>query len=199
MLLWMLVLKPKCGYNPISSTSLKESGFTYVALGHIHKPMYEEGNMVYPGSMISFGFDELGERGMLDVEIDENHNVKKTFIKLDERSFEEFNLEITEIISEEELAERINALELEDSKMYKIRLVGFKNFEININRIAKMIFQDNIIKIKDYSKLGQDINKIAEESSLKGFFVKELLDKYSAGEIDEDTMEKAIEVGLEVL
>ena len=28
--------------------------------GHIHKPTYEnEENIVYPGSMISFGFDEL--------------------------------------------------------------------------------------------------------------------------------------------
>ena len=142
--------------------------------------MYEnERNIVYPGSMISFGFDELGERGMLDVEIDENRNVKKTFIKLDERIFEEFNLEITEISTEEGLVDKINTLELENSKMYKIRLIGYKNFEINIAKISKMIFKDNIIKIKDYTKLGQDINKIAKESNLKGFFVKELITKFN--------------------
>ena len=47
-------------YNPISKTQLKALGFDYVALGHIHKPAYED-NIVYPGSLVSFGFDELGK------------------------------------------------------------------------------------------------------------------------------------------
>ena len=47
-------------YNPISKTKLKALGFDYVALGHIHKPAYED-NIVYPGSLVSFGFDELGK------------------------------------------------------------------------------------------------------------------------------------------
>ena len=47
-------------YNPISKTKLKALGFDYVALGHIHKPAYEE-KIVYPGSLLSLGFDELGE------------------------------------------------------------------------------------------------------------------------------------------
>ena len=45
-------------YNPINSTKLKEIGFDYVALGHIHKRIIND-NIVYPGSTISFGFDEL--------------------------------------------------------------------------------------------------------------------------------------------
>lgn len=51
-------------YNPISKTKLKSLGFDYVALGHIHKISYKdepEQNIVYPGSLISFGFDELGK------------------------------------------------------------------------------------------------------------------------------------------
>lgn len=47
-------------YNPISSNKLKQIGFDYIALGHIHKREIEdENNFIYPGSMISFGFDEL--------------------------------------------------------------------------------------------------------------------------------------------
>lgn len=51
-------------YNPISKTALKELGFDYVGLGHIHKISYNEEenqNIVYPGSLISLGFDELGK------------------------------------------------------------------------------------------------------------------------------------------
>ncbi len=47
-------------YNPISRKKIEEAGFDYVALGHIHKKSDEkETKVVYPGSMISFGFDEL--------------------------------------------------------------------------------------------------------------------------------------------
>ena len=47
-------------YNPIQKSKLKEIGFDYVAMGHIHKPNYDD-NVVYPGSLISLGFDELGK------------------------------------------------------------------------------------------------------------------------------------------
>ena len=51
-------------YNSIPKTELKGLGFDYVAMGHIHKPMYDN-NIVYSGSLISLGFDELGEHGMI--------------------------------------------------------------------------------------------------------------------------------------
>ena len=71
-------------YNPLNSNKLKEIGFDYVALGHIHKANYEENknNFIYPGSLISFGFDELGEHGFLDVEINKNNSEKNNLINL---------------------------------------------------------------------------------------------------------------------
>ena len=56
---------------------LQEKGFDYIALGHIHKPYYDSENIqkiVYPGSTISLGFDELGEHGMIIGEISKNKN-----------------------------------------------------------------------------------------------------------------------------
>ena len=50
-------------YNPIAKTKLKELGFDYIGLGHIHKTSYndeENQNIVYPGSLVSLGFDEIG-------------------------------------------------------------------------------------------------------------------------------------------
>ena len=46
-------------YNPISKTMLHSLGFDYVALGHIHKRIQDR-EIVYPGSLVSLGFDELG-------------------------------------------------------------------------------------------------------------------------------------------
>ena len=61
-------------YNSMSKKMLKEKGFDYVALGHIHKLDYnqeENQNIVYPGSTVSLGFDELGKHGMIVGNIDE--------------------------------------------------------------------------------------------------------------------------------
>ena len=53
-------------YNPILESKLNAIGFDYVALGHIHKNNLNNKNRIfYPGSMISLGFDELGEHGMI--------------------------------------------------------------------------------------------------------------------------------------
>ena len=52
-------------YNPVQKTKLKQKGFDYIALGHIHKPSYDE-EIVYPGSLISLGFDELGQHGICE-------------------------------------------------------------------------------------------------------------------------------------
>ena len=55
-------------YNPLSKTYLKALGFDYIALGHIHKISYneeEKQKIVYPGSLVSLGFDELGKHGMI--------------------------------------------------------------------------------------------------------------------------------------
>ena len=43
-------------YNPIATKDVADLG--YVALGHIHKPKYDN-KVVYPGSTISFGFDGI--------------------------------------------------------------------------------------------------------------------------------------------
>ena len=96
-------------YNPLSSRILKEKGFDYVALGHIHKLDYnreKNQNIVYPGSTASLGFDELGEHGMIVGEI-EKEKINLDFIPLDETEFKLYDLDVTDIISKEELIEKI--------------------------------------------------------------------------------------------
>ena len=39
--------------------------FDYVALGHIHEKKVDDSHIIYPGSLVSMGFDELGEHGIV--------------------------------------------------------------------------------------------------------------------------------------
>lgn len=211
-------------YNPLNSNELKEIGFDYVALGHIHKANYEENKntFIYPGSLISFGFDELGEHGFLDVEINKNKleknnlnnleinnnkinnleiknnnlkiNKKIKFIKADKRIFEEIKFNISEINSEEELIEKIKNMKLEKEKNYKVILEGYKNIEINLNKIQKMVLNESILKVKDFSKTKYDIKEMANENNLKGIFIGKILQKKESGECTEEEAKQAIEI-----
>lgn len=216
-------------YNPLNSNKLKEIGFDYVALGHIHKANYEENknNFIYPGSLISFGFDELGEHGFLDVEINKNNseknnlinlkmnnnnlnnfeinnnnlkiNKKIKFIKVDKRIFEEIKLNISEINSEEELIEKIKNIKTERQKNYKVILEGYKNIEIDLNKIQKMVLDENVLKVKDFSKVKYDIKELANQNNLKGVFINRILQKEEEGLCTKEEAEQAIEIFINAL
>ncbi len=187
-------------YNTMSSSKLRKLGFDYVALGHIHKMNLtnENKNIIYPGSTISLGFDELGEHGMIVGNI-EKGKLELEFIKLDDKEFKEIEIDITEINEPEELLEKIEGLELKEKDLYKIILIGNRNFEINTYKLYKQIETKNIIKLKDRTKIGYDLNKIANNSTLKGIFASEMLNKLEDKNIDKETIEKAIEIGIEAL
>lgn len=111
-------------YNPIHKNILKQIGFDYVALGHIHKLDYnteQNQRIVYPGSTISLGFDELGKHGVILGEITKE-NISLEFLNMDLKEFKEINMDISDILSEEELIEKINELELSKNIFYKINL-----------------------------------------------------------------------------
>ena len=188
-------------YNPLNKNKLKELGFDYIALGHIHKLDYNteiNQKIVYPGSTISMGFDELGEHGVIVGDINKE-NVKLEFLPIDNKEFEELYLDISEINSKEELIEKINDLELNDNTFYKIILIGDKKFEINIYGLFKFISKENIIKIKDKTKIKIDLEEISKSNNLKGLFVKEILKELEENNYEKNTLENALEIGLEIL
>ncbi len=188
-------------YNPLNKTKLKELGFDYIALGHIHKLDYDsEPNqrIVYPGSTISLGFDELGKHGVILGDINKE-KIKLEFIQIDNKEFKELQLDISDLNSEEEVIEKINNLNLDENVYYKIILIGDKNFEINIYNLFKFIDSENIVKIKNKTKLKIDLEEIAKNKNLKGLFVKEILDELNKDNYDKSLLEKALEIGLEII
>ena len=186
-------------YNPILESELKNTNFDYIALGHVHKSNFEYGKkIIYSGSMIAGGFDELGNHGMVVGNIEENtKKILLQFIPLDNKEFVETNLDISAIASKEELIEKINDIQIDNDKYYKIILVGKRNIEIDTNDLIKYITNKNIIKIKDKTKVEYDLDKISKEQSLKGIFVKELLEQ-----INEENREQILDsiyIGLNIM
>lgn len=188
-------------YNPISKKVLEDIGFDYVALGHIHKKNYIQTanqKIIYPGSTVSLGFDELGEHGMILGDLNKN-NLQLNFIKLDTKVFEEKEIDVSNINSEYDLLQKLNEMELEDNHFYKINLIGTRRFEININEIKKLNTNQKILKIKNKTKIGINIEKIAKETTLAGMFANEILEEINNKPTEANFLGEVLEIGLEIL
>ena len=191
-------------YNMMKKNNLKKLGFDYIALGHIHKPDYnseENQTIIYPGSTISRGFDELGQHGAIVGNIEKNY-LQIKFVPMDNREFQELLFPINDILDMETLEQKINELNLENNILYKIILTGKRKFEISISTLNKLIDQKNIIKIKDETEPDIDIEAFANETTLKGIFVKEILEemkKNTENKEMQEQLEKALEIGLSIL
>lgn len=186
-------------YNPILESKLNSLGFDYVALGHIHKNNFNNENKIYyPGSTIALGFDELGEHGMIVGEINKK-NLNIDFVRLDDRKFEEIELKVDEFNSKEDLLDRILNLNLDDKDLYKLILIGNRNFEINTREILRVVSRENILKVKDCTKINYNLEELSKQNNLKGIFIKEVLDMYNKGLCTEEEYQKAIEIGLDAM
>lgn len=188
-------------YNPISEKVLEEKGFDYVALGHIHKLDYNtvpNQKIVYPGSTVSLGFDELGKHGMIVGNV-EKGKVELEFVPIDSKEFVERDLDVTSMLDLEDLAEKINSGNYSENEYYKISLVGKRNFEIDLYKLNKLIENSNIIKVKDNTKMNYDLEKIARENTLKGLFVKEIMQQMKDNPENEEVLRNALDIGFEIL
>ena len=97
--------------------------------------------------------------------------------------------------------EAIEKLDLDEAKFYKILLVGKRNFEVNPYELAKIIKQENIIKIKDQSVINYNIEELSKQINLKGLFAKNILNKIETqnDEAEKENLMKAFEIGIEIL
>ena len=180
---------------------LNEKGFDYVALGHIHKLDYNtkvNQNIIYPGSTVSLGFDELGKHGMIVGNI-EKGSLNLQFVPLDNKEFVIREIDVTEMLDLDELATTLNNMMFAENTYYKISLIGRRNFDIDLFKLNKLLLCNNIIKIKDYTKINYDLERISKENTLKGLFVKEIMDKMSNNPEDQEVLENALEIGFEIL
>ena len=192
-------------YNPIEKETLIQKGFNYVALGHIHKKNLDEqnaihGKIIYPGSTVSLGFDELGSHGMVVGEIDK-YRVKIDYVELDQTEFKEFLIDVTDITYFEDLIEKLNDMDIKNNEYAKIVFEGKRNFEIDLLKVKKLIQNERILKIKDNTKIKYNLEILAREQTLKGIFTRKMLEKINE-EIDDkqkEKIERALEIGLEAL
>ena len=119
--------------------------------------------------------------------VNEGTKVRIEHINLDPIKYETLYMNISDISSKEEIVTRINYMEIDKNNFYKVVLKGKKDFLITEKYILDNIQWNNILRIEDETQREIDIEEISKENTLRGIFVKKILEKI---EKETDTAEK---------
>lgn len=97
-------------YAPCSESCLKESGYDYWALGHIHQRAMVSATrptIAYPGNIQGRHIRETGPKGCLLVGVDDTHSVATEFRPLDVVRWEVANVSINGLENHADVLQRI--------------------------------------------------------------------------------------------
>ncbi len=190
-------------YNSITPKFVKKSGMDYIALGHVHThtPIgkIENTYFAYCGCPEGQGFDELDEKGVYLCTVSKG-KCEMEFIKVSKRQHIVRRVDITG-------CDDVTAAILNDIKanlqnwadnLYKIELVGSISPESEFNiaeittRLSSVLYY---VKVKDETEFALDLELLAADPTLKGVFVKNMLEKMQNTE-DKDAIMRALNIGL---
>lgn len=196
-------------YNSITTEFIENSGIDYIALGHVHKrsDVVKTGNtyISYCGCPEGQGFDELGEKGIYLGEITKDDCLLQ-FIPTAKRMHITENIDISGLLASNEIANQI--IETIKQKygnsyaenLYKIILNGYVD-ESAVISVPEITSRLNgavyFAKVKNKTEFKIDFEQLAQEQSLKGVFVKNMLAKIEAAQENEKALLKsALNLGI---
>lgn len=196
-------------YNAITPKFVKNSGMDYIALGHVHKRSdigkIDNTYFAYCGCPEGQGFDELQEKGVYIGQIGKG-KCDLQFVSVSKRQHILEKIDISEISGAVEIsAEIINALKEKygedySQNLYKIELIGSvsEDGEINTEEILSRISNElYFVKIKNKTEIKIDLEALKNEASLRGIFVKKMLERTeNAPEDEKELYRKALKLGL---
>ena len=157
----------KSPYNPISQAQVAASGLDYMALGHVHKAgSFRAGKTLcaWPGCPMGRGFDELEEKGVLLVTLDEQTLAE--WIPLDTPRF--YDLEV-EILTDPASAVASALPAVGNGHHYRITLTGEWN-DLDIGQLQAQFAQFPNLELRDRTVPVTDLWEQAGEDSLAGMY-----------------------------
>lgn len=172
-------------YCPISSEQVRQSGLAYLALGHIHKGgdfLAGDTLCAWPGCPMGRGFDELDEKGVLIVTVDDTCQTR--FLPLDTPRFYELDCEVKDSPAAA-LANILPAVGNRD--FYRISLTG--EWEpIDLEGLTREFSQFPNLLLRDHTLPPMDLWAGAGDDTLEGIYFR-MLQQSMVGQ-DEATCEK---------
>lgn len=163
-------------------SEIKEKGFTYCALGHIHKRKFLTENIAYSGSIIAFDKNEDGPKGFIYGDLDTK---KYDFVDFDTRQSFVYEIKLNENDTIFSLEESVKKLIKDDKNFYTFLVTGKINPQLfNSEKfIEKTHFNEDLVSFRFNTRLFFDLEKLKNER--KDDIVGKVIAAFS--KIDEET------------
>lgn len=185
---------------PMNRRKLSESGFDYIALGHIHKPENIGPNMAYSGSLEPLDKNETGERGHILGEITEEGKRKTEFrfVACSLRQYKRITLAITPDTTNGSLLDQARELILTNGQqhIYQLFLQGLRDEAVHFDQQA-LYMVGNVLEVIDESVPDYDFDALYRENSdnMIGLFIQRIRES----EKQDEVTKKALYYGMEAL
>lgn len=189
----------------VSLPKFRNKFIDYLALGHIHSyssdRLDQRGVYAYSGCLDARGFDELGQKGFVMLDVEDNE-IKHEFIPFSSRIFYEFEYDLTEKTDYFAVREEILSVlknRCSSSSLVKVILKGEQNIDFGLD-VAGLKNTLNLYfyyaKVYDKTSLKIDVKDYETDKSVRGEFVKKVL---GATDIDEQMKKEILLCGLNAL
>lgn len=200
---------PLSAYAPLSAAQLEQSGYDYVALGHIHKPLplkkYGATAVAYSGFFAGRGFDEAGAGQARLLEI-EGKVLRESTLTSGADTFEIRTLDCTGAASGEELRRTVIAyLEKENfpaRTALRLILEGDVGLgcQADLAALARAGEGLALFEVQDRTLPLYDAAYLEKAPSVQGAFYRALLPRLQSADAEERALAgEALRLGLSAL
>lgn len=193
--------KAKEDAEVISIPSLKDKYIDYLALGHYHSYSVGDidyrGKYVYSGCLDGRGFDELGEKGFVLIDVDES-KLTHQFIKFSSRELFEVKVSVEGL--KDFIQVRENVLTLLENKIspdsiVKVVLTGEHKLDLDVDVEGLTYALNNVYfyaKVYDKTSILVNSSDYENDKSVRGEFVRLVLSSQLDGQIKMQVLRKGL-------
>lgn len=158
---------------PIDRKALERSGFSYVALGHIHKPQeLHKDRIVYAGALEPIDRNDTGPHGFVRGEVTEK-DVKVRRVPCALREYVRLDIQVNPEDTQGSVRRKIRQCleESGDRNIYQVILKGKRDADLSFD-LKRLAGEGNILEVADETAPALDFRKLYEENQ------ENLLGKY---------------------
>jgi DNA repair exonuclease SbcCD nuclease subunit len=190
------------GMDKIHLPSLADKNVDYLALGHVHSytenRLDDRGRYAYSGCLEGRGFDELGEKGFVLLEID--NEVKSTFVPFAQRTIHECNIDLSSAENVYGAYVKVKSEGIKNpSDLYRMQLVGEITFDNDglADELENLLSTDcYFVSVKDKTLRKINPEDYAGDLTLRGEFVRSVL---ARADWSDERKSNVIALGLKAL
>ena len=191
---------------PIDREKLAASGFSYIALGHLHKPELDPAHrLAFSGSLSPIEMSETGSHGYVLGELNPDGGpgaLKLSFVPLPSRSYIPCRVKVTEKTTAQSLLKTVSRFteQYGASNIYRLTLTGKRDPGVTF-REEELQAAGRIISFQDDTVPFYPVDRLLKEhrQDLIGEYIRAFLKEGTEEELTDPVRKTAFYYGLEAL